>query len=137
MLAVNDLFYLASPYVTNLFYEDVMQWLDEAEIRYTPRVKIAGKSGYDHMFDFIVPKFRSHPERVIQTLGNAKKDTAEALVFKWLDTRETRSSDAQLYAFLNDGESEIPSSVISALENYELKPILWSRREGVRGELAA
>ncbi|MGH2457697.1 MAG: DUF1828 domain-containing protein [Chloroflexota bacterium] len=36
MLAVNDLFYLASPMVASLFYEDVVAWLDLADIRYTP-----------------------------------------------------------------------------------------------------
>ena len=55
MLAVNDLFYLASPMVASLFYEDVMAWFDLMEIRYTPNVKFTGKSGYDHMFDFAIP----------------------------------------------------------------------------------
>ena len=40
MLAVNDMFYLAQPMVANLFYEDVVDWLDENKIRYTPSVKI-------------------------------------------------------------------------------------------------
>lgn len=137
MLAVNDLFFLASPYVVSLFYEDVMQWLDSAEVRYAPRVKITGRSGYDHMFDFIIPKFKDHPERIVQTIGNPKRDSAEALAFKWLDTRETRAIDARLYAFLNDSQSEIPAPVIAALENYDLKPILWSHREKAREALSA
>lgn len=37
MLAVNDLFYLASPVVASLFYEDVVSWLDLSDIRYTPK----------------------------------------------------------------------------------------------------
>jgi hypothetical protein len=37
MLAVNDLFFLAKPVVENLFYEDVIAWLDVNEIRYPPR----------------------------------------------------------------------------------------------------
>ena len=49
MLAVNDLFYLASPFVASLFYEDVVAWLELSEIRYTPKVKFTGKSGYDHL----------------------------------------------------------------------------------------
>ena len=48
MLAVNDLFYLAVPMVLSLFYEDVIAWLDLSEIRYTPKVKFTGKSGFDH-----------------------------------------------------------------------------------------
>ena len=42
MLAVNDLFYLAVPMVSSLFYEDVVAWLDLHEIRYTPKVKFSG-----------------------------------------------------------------------------------------------
>ncbi len=38
MLAVNDLFYLASPTIACLFLEDVSEWLDESQVRYTPRV---------------------------------------------------------------------------------------------------
>jgi hypothetical protein len=53
MLAVNDLFYLSVPMVANLFYEDVVAWLDLCEIRYTPGVKFTGRSGYDHHFDFV------------------------------------------------------------------------------------
>ena len=35
MLAVNDMFYLASPTVVGVFYEDVVAWLDLHDIRYT------------------------------------------------------------------------------------------------------
>ena len=37
MLAVNDLFYLAKPVVESLFYEDVIEWLDANDVRYTPK----------------------------------------------------------------------------------------------------
>ncbi|MEW6039244.1 MAG: DUF1829 domain-containing protein [Pseudomonadota bacterium] len=137
MLAVNDLFYLASPYVASLFYEDVTQWLDLADIRYTPKVKFTGKSGYDHMFDFVIPRSRQQPERIVQAISNPKKDVAEALVFKWLDTRETRPPESRLYAFLNDSTSSVSPSVVDALRNYDLEPVLWSQREQSREALAA
>lgn len=137
ILAVNDLFYLASPIVTSLFFEDVAKWLDASEIRYTPKIKFPGKSGYDHMFDFVIPKSKKQTERIIQTVNNPKKDNIEALVFKWLDTKEVRSSDAKLYAFLNDMDSSISSSVIDALHNYNLIPVPWQNREQIKGELAA
>ncbi len=65
MLAVNDMFFLATPIVTSLFYEDVMTWLDLHEVRYTPRVTFTGKTGYDHLFDFVIPKSRQQPERIL------------------------------------------------------------------------
>lgn len=137
MLAVNDLFYLASPYVASLFLEDVTKWLDLADVRYTPKIKFTGKSAYDHMFDFVIPRYRQQPERIIQAISNPKKESAEALVFKWLDTRDTRSPESRLYAFLNDSASSISPSVVDALKNYELEPVLWSEREQVRAALAA
>lgn len=137
MLAVNDLFYLASPYIASLFVEDVTSWLELSEIRYTPKVKFTGKSGYDHMFDFVIPKSKKQPERIIQAVANPKKDTAETLVFKWFDTKETRSDNSILFAFLNDGNSSISQSVIDALRNYDLHPIFWSEREAARELLAA
>lgn len=137
MLAVNDLFYLASPFTSSLFYEDVTQWLDLSEIRYTPKVKFTGKSGYDNMFDFVVPRFRKEPERIIQAINSPKKDSAEALLFKWHDTREVRSPDTKLYALLNDSVAPVSESVVVAFNNYEVTPVLWSQRETVRGALAA
>lgn len=137
MLAVNDLFFLSAPYVASLFYEDVVQWLDLSDIRYTPRVKFTGKSGYDHLFDFVIPKSRHQPERIIQAITNPKKDAVEALMFKWLDTRDTRPAESKLYAVLNDSNAPVSQSVIDAIRNYELYPVLWSQREQVKEKLVA
>ena len=63
MLAVNGLFYLASPMVSSLFLEDVVAWLDENGIRYTPNVKFTGKSGYDHLFDFVISTRTKEPDK--------------------------------------------------------------------------
>jgi hypothetical protein len=137
MLEINDLFFTASPYVESLFLEDVIKWLDLSEVRYTQRIKFMGKSGYDHFFDFVIPKSKTKGERILQTLSNPKKDSAEALIFKWQDTRETRTNDSQLFVLLNDTEKVVSGSVIDAFNNYQLKPVLWSEREVLKGELAA
>jgi len=137
MLAVNDLFYLAMPMVASLFYEDVVNWLDTCEIRYTPNVKFTGKSGYDHLFDFVIPKSRKQPERILQTITRPSKDTAEAAAFKWIDTKEVRPSDSRAYALLNDQEQKVPSGVREALQNYDIRPVAWSEREHVAAEVAA
>ena len=137
MLAVNDLFYLASPVVASLFYEDVVAWLDLSEIRYTPRVKFTGKSGYDHLFDFVIPRSRHQPERILRAINRASRDTAQAMAFSWIDTREVRSPESRAYAILNDSEQSISESVLDAMRNYEVRAVPWSGREQVRTELAA
>jgi Domain of unknown function DUF1829/Domain of unknown function DUF1828 len=139
MLAVNDLFYMAAPNVANLFFEDVVVWLGNSQIRYTPKVKFTGKSGYDHMFDFVIPKSPLHqaPERILKTINMPTRDTAQSVVFSWIDTRDTREPDSRIYVILNDSEREPAPNVISAFRNYDVHPIPWSDRESVLEELAA
>lgn len=137
MLAVNDMFYLAQPMVASLFYEDVIAWLDLHDIRYTPKVKFTGKTGYDHLFDFVIPKSRRQPERIIQTINRPNRDTAQAVVLAWIDTKEVRPPESRAYALLNDGEQAVPQGVVDALRNYDVRPVPWSQRESVREELAA
>jgi len=137
MLAVNDMFYLAVPMVASLFFEDVVSWLDVHDIRYTPKVKFTGKSGYDHLFDFVIPKSRRQPERIMQAITRPNRDTAQAVAFSWLDTKDVRSPDSRAYALLNDSEQAVSSAVIDALRSYDVRPVAWSQRETVREELAA
>jgi hypothetical protein len=137
MLAVNDLFYLAKPMVESLFLEDVTAWLDSVEVRYTPKVKFTGKSGFDHLFDFVIPKSRRAPERVIQAINKPAKNTTEQLIFSWDDTRDVRSPEAKAYAMLNDTEESLSPSVTDALKNYGIQPIPWSSRFSVAEQLAA
>ncbi len=137
MLATNDLFYLAAPMVASLFYEDVVAWLELNEIRYTPKVKFTGKSGFDHLFDFVIPKSRRQPERIIKAINIPSRETAEVLAFAWLDTKEVRSPDSRAFAFLNDVEHGVPSGVFDALSNYAVTPVPWTRREDVRQALVA
>jgi hypothetical protein len=137
MLAVNDLFSLAMPMTASLFYEDVVTWLESHEIRYTSNVKFTGKTGYDHLFDFVIPKSRIQPERILKTISNPTRETATAVAFSWIDTKEVRPADSKAYALLNDTERPVSTNVLDALKNYEVNPISWSKRELVVEELAA
>jgi hypothetical protein len=137
VLAVNDMFYLAGPTVANLFYEDVAAWLDLHDIHYTPNVKFTGKSGYDCRFDFVIPKSRQQPERILKAVNRASRDTAEAVAFSWIDTKEVRPPDSRAYALLNDAEQSVSPSIVDALSSYEVRPVRWRERESVRVELAA
>lgn len=137
MLAVNDMFYLAVPMVASLFYEDVVAWLDVHDVRYTPKVKFTGKTGYDHLFDFVIPKSRQQPERIVQTINRPNRDTAQAVVLSWIDTKEVRSQGSRAYALLNDSEQAVSSAVVDALKSYDVQPVPWSERDEVRELLAA
>jgi hypothetical protein len=139
MLAVNDLFYLASPVVQSLFFEDVIAWFDANEIRYTPKVKFTGTSGFDHLFDFVIPKSpkEQQPERIVQAINRPTRDSAEAFIYAWSDTRDVRPSDSRAFAVLNDAEQQVSPGVMDAFRNYHINPVLFTRRDAFAGELAA
>jgi len=137
MLAVNDMFYLASPTVSGIFYEDVVSWLDQNEIRYITNIKFTGKSGLDHHFDFVIPKSKKQPDRFLQAINRPSRDEAMAAAFAWMDIRDMRAADSRAFAILNDSEREISSTVKEALERYEIKPFTWSKRDLALPELTA
>jgi len=136
MLAVNDLFYLAKPVVESLFFEDVVAWLEANEIRYTPKVKFTGTSGYDHLFDFVIPKSRRQSERIVRAINRPHRNAAESFIHAWSDTRQVRPPESKAYALLND-EEPVSGDVIEALQTYQIRPVLWQARAEVVAELAA
>lgn len=137
ILAVNDLFYVARANVESFFFEDVALWLDGSDVRYTPRVTFVGHSHYTHQFDFVVPKSRRAPERILRVLNNPNKDNALNAAFAWVDTKNVRSSDALAFAILNDRGRNITDAVRDALQSYDITPMPWSARDEFRERLAA
>lgn len=137
MLAVDDLFYLAQPNVATLFFEDVSSWMDRHDIRYTPSVKLTGKSGFDYRFEFVIPKSKNRPERIVSAINNPDKKAAQQVFTAWVDTKDVRPVDSEAFAFINDSVKQVPPTVIQALARYEIRPVLWSHREEIVQELAA
>jgi hypothetical protein len=139
MLAVNDMFVMAQPRVASFFFEDVRNFLDSNDIRYTPRVKLAGKSGYDHGIDFLIPKSRKRPERILKAIAAPKKDNIVEYLWILSDTRAARvgESEPEAYAFLNDQEQTVGGDVIEALNAYRVVPAIWSQRDNYLEALAS
>jgi len=138
VLAVNDLFHLASPRIRSLFLEDVTDWLDLLGVRFVPTVKMSGASALDHVFDFVIPRFRSAPERLLRAISDPNRDRAESFMFAWSDTHEARKGkETAAYAILNDNERSVSPVIADALLAYGIRPVPWSRRDDVREELVA
>lgn len=137
MLSVNDMFFLASSTVEAIFFDDVASWLESVDARFTARVKFPGKSGFDHMFDFVIPKSKVGSERIIRAINSPSRTTTLNFITAWLDTRESRPENAEPYAFLNDNERPIGGNVSDALRNYGITPVEWSLRDQFRERLAA
>lgn len=137
ILTVNDMFMTAKHHVARFFLEDVAQFLDSNSVRYTPDVVFPGRSGFNHRFDFVIPRSKTQPERIIRAINNPNKDAATTLLFAWTDTKENRSKDSHVYAILNDTERPLNNDVLSAFAHYDVRTILWSERQKYAETLAA
>jgi hypothetical protein len=129
MLAVNDMFMMAQSRVSGFFFDDVRAFLEENDIRYTERIKLTGKSGFDHGIDFLIPRSKSRPERVLQVINAPNKNSIGAYLFALDDTRQARAEGSEAYAALNDISRVVTGDVTEALKAYKVSPILWTCRD--------
>ncbi len=136
MLAVGDLFATAQSHVKSLFLEDVAAYLESIGAHAFPDFQLIGK-GFQHKFDFALPKSARAPERLIKAINQPGKDTALIAIAAWNDVRESRATDSQMYTMLNDSEAKIPGEVVDALKQYDIVAVPWSQRADHRVQLAA
>lgn len=137
MLSLDDMFVLAQPAPGRTFAQDVAAFFDERDIRYTPTAKFAGRSGLDHLVNFVIPKSRSAPERFVQVINDPRRDRVQNLLFAINDTREERQGATAYYAVVNDSRRPIAAEVANAFNAYEVKARTWSHRQDMVEELAA
>jgi len=137
MLSIDDMFVLAQPRVEAVFFEDVVKFLDDSEIRYSPRAKFAGRSGLDHLVDFVIPKSKTAPERILQVVNSPRRDRIESLLFAASDMKAARAIEVVYFALLNDSKREVPPDIISAFTAYEIQARPWSQRTDLVHALAA
>jgi hypothetical protein len=111
----------------------VTKFLDDADIRYSPRAKFAGKSGLDHLVDFVIPKSKEAPERILQVVNTPRRDRVESFLFAANDMRAARGMEVSYFALVNDSQRELQGDIVNAFEAYDVRVRPWSRR----GELVA
>ena len=134
MLAVNDLFYLASPITTSLFRQDVETWLNFSSIRYKPSMELKGKSGYNHPFDFTIPKSGC----LLRLIPHPSRPAAEAMVFSSVDTKQSRPQGCRVHAIVNDDKPHsVSETQLDAMREHEAHPVQWTKRDQARQEFAA
>lgn len=129
MLAVGDMFAMARDVVLSLFAEDVERWLRSKQIRFTPQVKIPGKSTFDHTINVLIPASAKAPERLARVVNRATRDQVQSLLFSVSDIQPVRSVPFKAYLIFNDEEQPLSPEANTALANYEINAIPWSRRE--------
>lgn len=129
MLDVNDLFYLSSESVFNIFYEDVKKYFSESKIFYTPDIKITGRSGLNHHFPFVLQENTNQPERLVRISSNLTRAEAERFMFVWDDIYKMRPK-SNLIILVND-TAKVNKNLMTGMTrfNSSIVPVRWSERD--------
>jgi len=145
MLSVDDMFVFAHSSiqpstvqpstVQPFFLQEVERFFDNRAVRYTSAAKFAGKSGLDHLINFVIPKSKRAPERFIQVMNTPRRDRVENLLFVVSDTKSARQGDVDFYAIVNDTRRAVSPDILHAFDAYQVKAIPWSRRDQMIEEL--
>lgn len=132
ILAIHDLAVMGQTHVLGFFEEDVASFLREHQVSFVPDVKLAGRSGFDHKFNFIFPAGGKRPESVMQAANVLTRDLATSIAFAVNDVRLQRGHDRfAAYAMINDREVKPSADHLDALRAYGIKPILWAQRDAL------
>ncbi len=128
ILAIGDIAYTSFPTVKNLFFEEIERWLKSVGIRYLQNVKITGKSGVDHAFDFIIPHSRNEPDRYLNVCNNPRKADAVNYAFQLYDISQVRGDKNKAYIIVND-EKKIGRDFESICTEYNIEILKNSQRD--------
>lgn len=135
MLAVNDLYLTGRSYVKSMFFEDCRSFLETHDIRFSEDILLTGKSGMSHKYNFVIPKSKEQPERLLRAVNNLDDNQTASILFSQQEVLITRP-DAVFYTIVND-EHKLKDGNINALRNYNQTVIPFSQREKFVDELTA
>ena len=126
---VSDLYVLNRPTISNIFSEDVKTYFDELDIRYTKDLILMGRSNIGTKYDFVIPRSKNAPERLVQTVNSINLSNTKSFLFGWLDTAVKRDGDSTLLIIYNDEINQISKDSEIAVDSYDVTLIPWSKRD--------
>lgn len=135
IMAVDDLYIVASPRVEQFFMEDVENFLHQNKIRFSKNIILQGKSTFQHKFDFLIPSSEKAAERIIKAVPSPKKQNVMVHLFAFEDTKLARNNEGVM--ILNDMEKDIAPDVTQAIAEYGIYDFSWKKREDLKEKLAA
>ncbi len=143
ILAVNDLYYLATPKVapkmdaSKMFRSEVAGWLDGIGIEYDFQTELLGNSGLSHTFDFHIRGSDPNPDKIVGTLNRPGVKDAKYFLFACLDVLNGASGKIEPYAILNFEGGKYADSISKSFRNYKINSFHWNQRGEYERDLAA
>lgn len=127
MLAIGDMFMLASSNVSTIFREDVKAYFKRREIPFVYDIKISGRSFIEHNIEIALPTLKDNPETLIKVINNPILAYAKNAIFTFNDIKEIRKEIHSVVIY-ND-EFKVARGFVQALKAYKIECISWGEKE--------
>ncbi|WP_053037827.1 DUF1828 domain-containing protein [Staphylococcus haemolyticus] len=135
ILKIYDLTMTTKANVSNLFYEDVFNFLYEKEIIGSAKVAVSGESGIKYSIDYILPGTKSKPEILINFANNLDFNKVTNDVYIYRDVKPNRPSrnnlNSQMFIIANDIDHPINDRARQAAEHENLSILNWSDKDQI------
>lgn len=125
MLRIDDMYLTSTGRALSYFLDDVSAYFDQNEVYYTQDIKVSGKSGLIHSYDFSFQKNKNHNHRFCTALNNANRNNTERSLFAWNDTKASRKDDSELIVLINS-KNKIEKGTLESFAAYNIKTVLWN-----------
>ncbi|CUU89651.1 prophage protein [Campylobacter hyointestinalis] len=136
IISVNDMFVLSQNKVNSFFFDDVISFFDNNDIRNSSNIIMQGKSHLTHKIDFIISKSKTQNERLIKLINTPNKDNLKATLFTFNDLEDRVYNTDDIIIF-NDNQKIVTDDLLEATKQYNIKSLLWSKKEDFKDYLAA
>ncbi|WP_103569151.1 DUF1828 domain-containing protein [Campylobacter concisus] len=134
LISVNDMF-VPSKGNNGFFYDEVENFFNNIDARYTTNISVEGKSHLSHKFEFLISRSKQEKERLIKLLNNPKKENLKATLFTFTDLASDRSSSDKIIILNDDASDE--QEIRLATQELNIKLLKWSSIKNYANYLAA
>lgn len=128
LLKIDDMYLTSTGRALSYFLDDIIAYFEKKEIYYTQDIKVSGKSGMIHSYDFSFQRNKNHKHRFCQAMNNANRGNVERSLFAWDDTSAYRKDDSELIILINSN-NRIEKGCLESFEAYGVKTVLWNELE--------
>ena len=130
MLAIDGLANMAPPIVASIFEEDVARWLGSIGAAYTRDPKLAGRTGVEHTFDFIVRGGPGREDRILEAIPNPDKLHVQSFAYEAVDTMQGLGDGAPKFYVMVGGPKLLTGKPRETMLKNGIDVLAWENRQG-------
>ena len=131
ILRINDLLFTKKSNVENMFYDDVLNYLQDNDFGGLPTT-MSGFSGLSYDFKYAIPQRGMNPLKLINMQNNISSSQMMKEAFTFEDIKRNSSFDyknPKYVVIFNDEEKTVSEKSQQIADTYDLDLIPWNDKE--------